>query len=126
MIFPEDFYEYLNQNSLVGIKGGLERPTFLEIWMVEVDKRIFARSWNKSERSWFTKFQEVGVGQIQYGDNILSVKGEKLPHEAELTELINQAYLTKYNTKENLFYSQGITQPEYFDYTMEFFYDEIL
>ena len=125
-MFPTDFYNYLSNHSLIDIKGGLIRPTFLEIWMVVVDKRVFARSWNKSERSWFTEFQKTGVGAIKYGNNILSVKGEKVPAEDAINQRISEAYLKKYNQPKNLYYSKGISQPEYFDYTMEFFYQNSL
>ena len=122
--FPPDFYQYLENNTLIEIKGGLERPTFLPIWMVTVDDRIFARSWNKSERSWFTEFLRSGIGQIKYGDNILNVYGRKLDSKDAIQYKISEAYLKKYNQPKNLQYSEGIAQPEYFDYTMEFFIQE--
>ncbi len=122
MRFPENFYEYHRNHTLIEIKGGTNREKFLEIWMVSVDGRVFARSWNKSERSWFTEIEKTGVGQIRYGDTIINIKGQKLPKNAELTRLINERYLEKYNQEENLFYAKGITQPEYEDFTMEFFY----
>ena len=123
MKFPKEFYEYLSNNTLVEIKGGVNRETFLQIWMVSVDGRVFARSWNKSKRSWFTEIEKTGVGQIKFGDTIINIKGQKLPKNAELTSLINERYLEKYNQEENLYYATGITQPEYEDFTMEFFYD---
>ena len=119
-MFPEDFYSYLLTHTLIEIKGGLTRPSFLKIWMVNVDNRIFARSWNKSERSWFTEFQRSGVGEIKYGDKILRVKGKKLPAGDSLNSRISEAYLARYDQPENLQYAQGIAQPEYFEYTMEF------
>ena len=121
MRFPEDFYTYLQKNTLIEIKGGMEREKYLKIWMVEVDHRVFARSWNKSKKSWFTEFIKTGVGQVKYGNNVIDVRGIKLPRESYIHKLINQKYLEKYNQEENLFYSKGITQPEYKDYTMEFF-----
>lgn len=121
-MFPNDFYTYLTNNTLIEIKGGLIRPTFLQIWMVEVDKRIFARSWNKSEKSWFTEFQKTGIGEIKYGNKVIRVKGEKVNPKNPINQKISTAYIDKYNQPENLKYSRGISQPEYFDYTMEFFY----
>lgn len=123
-MFPKDLYEYMTNHTLIEIKGGTTRPTFLPIWMVEVDKRIFARSWNKSEKSWFTEFQRTGVGEIKYADRILKVKGKKLSPEDPLNQKISEAYLRKYDQPGNLKYSEGISQPEYFDYTMEFFYED--
>lgn len=122
MKFPKEFYEYLRNHTLVEIKGGTSRETFLQIWMVDVDERVFARSWNKSKRSWFTEIEKTGVGQIKFGDAIIDIKGRKLPKNAELTRLINSRYLEKYNQKDNLYYAKGITKPEYEDFTMEFFY----
>ncbi|MFD2517697.1 DUF2255 family protein [Salinimicrobium flavum] len=120
-MFPKDFYQYLKDHTLIEIKGGNTRPTFLPIWMVEVDNRIFARSWNKSERSWFTEFRNSGIGQIKYGDNILDVTARKIEEDDPVNIRISKAYLKKYDQPQNLKYSEGISQPEYFNYTMEFF-----
>lgn len=51
MPFPNDFYQYLSENTLVGIKAGNEHERFIDIWGVEVNTRIFARTWSKSENS---------------------------------------------------------------------------
>ncbi|QYA26940.1 DUF2255 family protein [Gramella sp. MT6] len=119
-MFPKELYEFLAKHTLIEIKGGITRDSFLKIWMVEVDKRLFARSWNKSEKSWFTEFQRTGVGEIKYGEEVIRVQGEKIDAENPINHKISQAYIKKYNQPENLKYSQGISQPEYFDYTMEF------
>lgn len=124
MIFSINFHQYIKDNTLLEIKGGKNRETFLKIWMVEVDHRIFARSWNKSHKSWFTEFLTSGCGQIKYGQNIINVKGEKLDKGDKLNLLIDKAYLNKYHQTENLTYAKGISQPEYADYTMEFLFDE--
>ncbi len=126
MIFPDEFYNYLKSYTLAGIKGGLERETFLNIWMVEVDNRVFARSWNKSTRSWFTEFVKTGKGQVKYGNVIMEVEGKKLSADDKIQELINKAYLEKYTQEENVKYALGITQPEYVNYTMELFYVETM
>ncbi len=121
MKFPIDFYQYLKENRLIEIKGGTQRETFLKIWIVEGDNRIFARSWNKSKKSWFTEFLNSGCGQIKYGQNIINIKGKKLHKDDKMNQLIDKAYLNKYTQKENLSYAKGISQPEYADYTMEFY-----
>lgn len=123
-MFPKDFLNYLTNNTLIEIKGGITRPTFLPIWMVEVDNRIFARSWNKSQKSWFTEFQSEGIGEIKYGDKVIRVKGQKVGAKNQINHRISEAYIKKYDQPANLKYSEGISQPEYFDYTMEFFYSD--
>ena len=80
-MFPSDFFTYLKDNTLIDIKGGNSYPKFLDIWIVHVGERVFARSWNKSARSWFTEFDRTGVGQIRYGGKILDVQGRKVDRE---------------------------------------------
>ncbi|GGG28133.1 DUF2255 family protein [Pontibacter amylolyticus] len=122
--FPTDFIAFLASSTLVGVKGGIARETFLNIWMVEVAGRVFARSWAKSNRSWFTAFVEESVGQIQYGQSVLNVKGERV-NDTDLNLLIDEAYKAKYTQEHNLPYVAGITQPEYHPYTMEFIFDSL-
>lgn len=122
MSFPKSFYNHLRAHNYVEIKGGLDRNSFLEIWMVRVEGRIFARSWNKSKKSWFTAFRDTGLGELKYGEKLISVKGQKLRKDSVLHHGINEAYKKRYNQPENIYYSDGISQPEYADYTMEFFY----
>ncbi|MBN8684151.1 MAG: DUF2255 family protein [Chitinophagales bacterium] len=117
--FPPDFYEHLQINSLTGIKAGQNRSTFLDIWMVNVEGRIFARSWGKSEKSWFTTLQQEPFGQIQYGDKVLNIRGVKC-EDPNLNRQIDEAYLQRYTTEASRPYAIGISQPEYADYTMEF------
>ncbi|QED37932.1 DUF2255 family protein [Antarcticibacterium arcticum] len=123
-MFEKDLYDYLNTHTRIEIKGGLDRPTFLPIWMVNVNGRLFSRSWNKSDRSWFTEFLKSGKGQIKYGEKIVNVSGHKIDSEDEINKKIDASYLQKYTQPENIPYAQGITQPEYANYTMEFKLEE--
>jgi hypothetical protein len=117
--FPTDFYHYLEDNTLTGIRAGKERSTFLLIWMVNVDGRIFARSWGKSKRSWFTTLLDEKIGQIKYGERVINITAVPC-NDSVLNSKINEAYMRRYTTAENLPYAIGITQPEYVDFTMEF------
>lgn len=122
MDFPDEFFAHLNMHNYTEIKGGLERQTFLEIWVVAVSGRVFARSWNKSEKSWYTAFLKEGVGQLKFGDVVLNVTGKKVPEEDAVHAKIDAAYRSRYNEAKNIYYAQGISQPEYYDYTLELFY----
>lgn len=84
---------YLVNHTLIGIKGGLVRETFTDIWMVEVNGRFFSRSWSKSEKSWFNDFLNTGVGQIKAGETIFDVQGIKVDKNNLIHEEINKAYL---------------------------------
>ncbi len=112
--------EYIAKHTLIEIKGGLEREKFTEIWMVEVNGRFFSRSWNKSERSWFTEFLKTGVGQIKAGKTIINANGFKVDKNDAVNRDIDIAYLEKYHQPGNVKYAIGISQPEYADFTMEF------
>jgi hypothetical protein len=112
--------QYINSHNLIEIKAGQERTTFLEIWMVTVNNRIFARSWGLAERSWYHTFLEDPEGQIKCGEHIFHIKALVPNDLEELTSDINIAYLTKYNTAANLKYSKGIIEQKHVEKTMEF------
>ncbi|MBL1212871.1 MAG: DUF2255 family protein [Ignavibacteriae bacterium] len=120
--FPKDFYKYLEENTLVGIKGGKKRNKYLEIWMVNVNGRIFARTWTRSKKSWFNSLLEEGIGEIKYSNKIIEVSASK-NNEPEINMLIDKAYLQKYDQPNNVEYSEGITKKEYWEYTVELFYN---
>lgn len=117
--------DYIKTNNLIGIKAGLERPDFLEIWMIVVQNRIFARSWGLAERSWYNSFLKCSAGQIKCGDVTYTIKAVVPEDIDQLTEEINQAYLTKYNFGQNSKYATGIIEDRHIKRTMEFIvYDE--
>lgn len=120
MKFPDSFYSALQEDTLLKVKGGAQRERFLEIWMVAVGDRVFARSWSKSKRSWFTAFLEEGIGAVAYRNKEIQVKGEKVAPNDPIQADINKAYLLKYTQEQNKYYAEGITQDEYLDYTLEF------
>jgi len=111
---------YINTHNLTGIKAGKERETFLEIWMVVVNERIFARSWGLAEKSWYNTFLKEPEGQIRCGDEIFNIKAAVPDDITDLTSKINEAYLTKYNTDSNIEYSRGIIREQHISRTMEF------
>lgn len=112
--------EYINNNNLIGIKAGLERPGFLNIWMVAVDNRIFARSWGFAEKSWYNTFLQNPKGQIKCGDTIYPIKAIIPVDLDQITEKINAAYLKKYTSPHNIEYAKGIIKEAHANKTMEF------
>ncbi len=121
--FPDEFYEYLEKNTLVKIKGGTQRDKFLKIWMVNVNGRIFARTWEKSKNGWFSILLEEGKGEVKYSDKVIKIEAKR-NNNFEINKLIDQAYLKKYNQPQNIEYAKGITQREYTEFTVELFYKE--
>ncbi len=117
----ENVINYINSNNLIGLKAGRERKTFLEIWMVTINDRIFARSWGFAEKSWYNTFLKDNKGQIKCGKDIFDIEA-KIPNDLlEIENQINTAYLKKYDFGENSLYAQGIIKKEHEEKTMEFF-----
>ncbi|MBG9378535.1 DUF2255 family protein [Panacibacter sp. DH6] len=111
---------YINNNSLAGIKAGSDRHDFLDIWMVVVDDRIFARSWGFAERSWYNTFLKDPAGQIKCGDTVFSIRASVPTDNDLLTPKINSAYLAKYHAASNLTYTSAIITGRHIEKTMEF------
>jgi hypothetical protein len=119
-MFPKDFYTYLDTHTLVGVKAGKDREKFTKIWMLHINDRVFARSWYKKERSWFSAFLQHKKGEINYGGKILKVKAVKLDSKDAMHKKINKAYIEKYTQPGHVMYATGFSDPGYADYTMEF------
>ncbi|MFY0254185.1 DUF2255 family protein [Chitinophaga sp. 30R24] len=117
--FPDHIIKYVNTHDLIGIKAGGDRDKSIEIWMVVVDDRIFARSWGLAERSWFTAFQEDPTGVIECGDEIVPVTAIVIPDDHELNVAINKAYLLKYNHGENAMYAREMIDRNHLSRTVE-------
>lgn len=113
-------FDYINQNNLIGIKAGRNRDRFLDIWMVTVGNRIFARSWGLAEKSWYHTFLNDQNGEIRCGETIIKIKAVVPTDITELNEKISEAYLKKYDRGENSFYARGIIKDEHIARTMEF------
>jgi hypothetical protein len=119
-MFPKDFIDAFNRNTLTGVSAGEGRATALPIWVVAVGDRLFARSWGLSERSWFATFSKGERGFLESESHRVAVKGQ-VPTDLELiTPLINAEYLRKYNHGDNALYAQGIVAEKHVQHTMEF------
>lgn len=116
----DKFIKGIESEQLTAIKAGQNDHDFLNIWMVVVNNRIFARSWGFAERSWYNTFLKDNIGQIKSGDYIFNIKGEIPEDFNELVEPINEAYMKTYNFGSNAFYAEGITKEEHINKTMEF------
>jgi hypothetical protein len=118
--FPSEFLQFLDENTLVEIKSGNYRTKFTEIWMIRIGKRVFARSWNKNVKGWMNDFLSNNGGQIKYGEKVIDVTVRKIDKTDDINEDISKAYMNKYTQEYNLEYAKGISQKEYYDFTLEF------
>ncbi|WP_409415987.1 DUF2255 family protein [Flavobacterium sp. PS2] len=118
--FDTETIDFIENNNLIGIKAGNERPDFLNIWMVTFDNRIFARSWGFAERSWYNTFLKDADGEIKCGERVIKISAVIPKDIALLNKKINEAYLKKYDSGDNSFYAHGIIKEEHIAKTMEF------
>ncbi len=118
--FSDEFLQFLDENTLVEIKSGNHRTKFTEIWMIRIGKRVFARSWNRNVKGWMHDFLINNGGQIKYGQKVLNVTVRKIDKTDKINKDISKAYLNKYTQEYNLEYAKGISQKEYYDFTLEF------
>ena len=125
-MFPKDFYTYLDKHTVAGVRAGKDREKFTKIWMVHINNRVFARSWYKRERSWFTAFLQHGEGEINYGGKIIKVKAIKLDRKDSMHKKINKAYIEKYTRPGDVKFAAGFSDPGYADFTMEFIFSDQL
>lgn len=119
-IFEQQTIDFINTHNLIGIKAGNERPDFLNIWMVTIDNRVFARSWGLAERSWYNTFLDNNTGEILCGEKIIQVQALIPSDIDQLNHRISEAYLKKYDSGQNSFYAHGIIKDQHVEKTMEF------
>ncbi len=119
--FSKAFLKCIHETQITSVRAGKDREKFTGIWMVVVEGRIFARSYNLSERSWYTAFLKGNSGDIRCKKEIIPVKGLKPADINIITEAINKAYEKKYLVKGyNKKWVDGLIQPERVARTMEF------
>ena len=119
--FPKEFLKCINETQITSLRAGKDRSKFTGIWMVEVDGRIFGRSYSLSERSWYTTFLDGESGDLKCGKEIIPVKGLKPADVNAITEAINKAYEKKYLVKGyNKKWVDGLCKTESVERTMEF------
>lgn len=119
-MFSDDLVAAVNRSSLVRVRAGDARPEPLEIWVVSVGNRLFARSWGLSERSWYTSFLGGAEGSLECGGLRVRVMGRRPPDMEVITPLIDAAYLRKYDRGCNSSYAHGIVRPDHVQRTLEF------
>jgi len=96
--------------KIMGVRAGTEHR-FTGVWVVVVDNRIFARSWNDKATGWFRAFRKQPTGTIQIDDLEIPVRG-KLVRSARIRDAVTVAFAEKYNTKGSRKWIEGFKEPE--------------
>ena len=110
--------EALRAAKIIGVRAGSEHR-YTGVWVVVVEGRVFARSWNDKPTGWFRAFKSEPQGMIQAGKLEISVKG-KAVRSARLREAITEAFAAKYNTKGSRHWIEGFAEERRLLTTMEF------
>lgn len=119
--FSQEFLKCIGETQITSIRAGKDREKFTGIWMVEVNGRVFGRSYYLSERSWYTALLKGDNGDIKCGKEIVPVKGVKPADLNKIAEAIIKAYENKYLVKSyNKKWVDGFREPERVARTMEF------
>ncbi|HEX5150435.1 MAG TPA: DUF2255 family protein [Parafilimonas sp.] len=119
--FSGAFLKCISETQITSVRAGKDRTRFTGIWMVEVNGRIFGRSYYGSPGSWYTTFLNGDNGDIKCGKEIVPVNGVKPADINVVTEAINKAYEKKYLVKAyNKKWVDGLCEAERVERTMEF------
>jgi hypothetical protein len=116
--FAKDVVEAFRSAKIIGVQAGTEHR-YTGVWVVVVDGRVFARSWNDKPAGWFQAFRKQKRGMVQVGDLELPVRGNVV-RSARLRDAVTAAYGEKYPTKGSRKWVEGFAEPERVVNTIEF------
>lgn len=110
--------EAARKAKIIGVRAGTEHR-YTGVWVVVVEDRIFARSWNDKPTGWFRAFKKEPNGTIQIDELEIPVRGKPV-RSARIRDAVTAAFAEKYNTKGSRKWIEGFTEPERVRTTLEF------
>ena len=116
--FSAETIEALKQAKILGVRAGNEHR-YTGVWVVVLERRVFARSWNNSATGWLRAFHAQPLGNIRFDDKELRVRASRV-RSARLREAVSAAYALKYNTKGSQKWVDGFAEPKRLAHTVEF------
>jgi hypothetical protein len=117
--FSEPVIAALEGAKIIGVRAGVDHR-FTSVWVVVVNRRVFARSWSDKPTGWFRAFAAVPMGAIRIpGRRQIHVRGKRVRGQ-RLLESIDEAYATKYDTAASLKWVRGFATAKRRATTMEF------
>ena len=105
----------------MGVRAGTEHR-YTGVWVVVVDERVFARSWNDKPTGWLQAFRKDPRGKVQVDKLELRVRG-KVVRSGRLRDAVTVAYGEKYPTKGSRKWVEGFADPARVVNTIEFIPD---
>lgn len=116
--FAEDVVEQFRKAKIMGVRAGTEHK-FTGVWVVVVDDRVFARTWNDKPAGWFQAFRKEPSGMVQIDELELKVRG-RVVRSARLRDAVTLAYGEKYPTKGSRKWVEGFADASRVVNTIEF------
>ena len=116
--FEDAIVEALSNAKILGVRAGDEHR-YTGVWVVVVEGRVFARSWNDKPTGWFRAFRKEPSGMIQAGELEIPVRG-KLVRSARIRDAVTAAFGEKYPTKGSRKWVEGFAESERVINTLEF------
>ena len=114
----ESIVEAARDAKIMGVRAGTEHR-YTGVWVVVVEDRIFARSWNDKPTGWFRAFKKQPSGTIQISEREIPVQAKPV-RSARIRDAVTVAFAEKYNTKGSRKWVEGFTEPERVLTTIEF------
>ncbi|MBC7006576.1 DUF2255 family protein [Photobacterium sp. BZF1] len=105
--------------DVVGIRT-VDYPDYLNMWIVEVDGRLFARSWTKSRSSWFWAFVDKGECLMMVDGVDYQMAVSKLEGDESLHIMINEAYENRYGKGSAASIAKAMQDSSRWPMTVEF------
>jgi hypothetical protein len=105
--FPEEILTSIRRHKMLRIRAGDGLHRFIGIWAVVVEDRVFVRSWSLKPKGWYRTFLEEPRDAIFVGGREIPIRVLRTRSE-RLMDAIDEAYLTKYNTRGSLKYARDL------------------
>ncbi|HEX3128139.1 MAG TPA: DUF2255 family protein [Thermoanaerobaculia bacterium] len=116
--FPHDVVDAFNSAKIIGVRSGSDHK-YTGVWVVVVNGKVYARSWNDKSTGWFRAFKQEPEGWVQVGSFELPVR-VRFPRNAKVLGAVTNAYAQKYNTKASRKWVEGFAEPARQLTTLEF------
>lgn len=106
--------------KVLGIRAGSRSDhRFTGIWVVVVERRVFARSWSAKRAGWYCTLLEDPQATIRVGEREVRVRAVRIRSE-RLRDAVESAYAEKYPTPGARKYVRGFRTPSRRETTVEF------
>ena len=116
--FPEAVIDAFNRAKIIGVRSGTQHK-YTGVWVVVVNGRVYARSWNDKPTGWFRAFKREPDGMVQVATVEIPVRA-RLHRSARIIGAVTNAFAQKYNSKGSHKWVEGFADPERELTTLEF------